>query len=403
MIRTSPRTTRALAVLALAGGLLATTGVGTTQAQAAPAAQPRPALAAATDTDGDSLPDTWEKNGYDADGDGSIDVDLPAMGASPDHKDLFVEMDYMRGRLASTTALDRIVQVYANAPVPNPDGTSGIRIHLDAGSARGAAYDLGGGNEVPYDAHLAPAESETLDIKSANYDAARTKVFYYMLWADDYTDEDGGTCSSGNAFDIPNDTFIVTMGPECDWTPDDDMNVGTFVHELGHDLGLKHGGVDDGNYKPNYLSVMNYAFQFHGVPRYPSGSYFGYSNVNPPALNETDLRESAGLGTTAVSGWRTTWFCPNGSQRTTTGAASGGIDWNCDGDTSDRGRWNVNGDRTSGGSARYSTLQAQDNWANITFGGGSVGAGSARGEKSVEAPREATKQQWQRLERAHRH
>ncbi len=30
------------------------------------------------------------------------------------------------------------------------------------------------------------------------------------------------------------------------------------MHELGHNLGLRHGGMDDLNCKPNYLSVMNY-------------------------------------------------------------------------------------------------------------------------------------------------
>ena len=32
------------------------------------------------------------------------------------------------------------------------------------------------------------------------------------------------------------------------------------MHELGHNLGLEHGGHDRVNCKPNYLSVMNYAF-----------------------------------------------------------------------------------------------------------------------------------------------
>ena len=36
-----------------------------------------------------------------------------------------------------------------------------------------------------------------------------------------------------------------------------DQKIGTFIHELGHDLGLHHGSVDDVNYKPNHLSVMN--------------------------------------------------------------------------------------------------------------------------------------------------
>ena len=53
------------------------------------------------DIDGDGIPNTWEMKGYDADGDGKIDVDFPAMGADPNHKDIFVEMDYMAGLLPS--------------------------------------------------------------------------------------------------------------------------------------------------------------------------------------------------------------------------------------------------------------------------------------------------------------
>ena len=36
---------------------------------------------------------------------------------------------------------------------------------------------------------------------------------------------------------------------------------GTLMHEFGHTLGIGHG-EDHTNYKPNYLSVMNYHFQF---------------------------------------------------------------------------------------------------------------------------------------------
>src|SRR4029078_5511463 len=41
---------------------------------------------------------------------------------------------------------------------------------------------------------------------------------------------------------------------------------GSIMHELGHSLGLGHGGSDGVNYKPNYLSVMNYAFDPGGIP-----------------------------------------------------------------------------------------------------------------------------------------
>ncbi|MBO9704447.1 MAG: hypothetical protein J7474_02875, partial [Arthrobacter sp.] len=67
-----------------------------------------------TDSDGDGLPDAWETNGVDTNGDGVIDLDLPALGADPHRADLFVELDYMPGLLPSTAELDRIRQGFAD-------------------------------------------------------------------------------------------------------------------------------------------------------------------------------------------------------------------------------------------------------------------------------------------------
>ena len=117
--------------------------LGTVAAPAANAYNP--------DIDGDGIPNTWEMKGYDADGDGKIDVNYPAMGANPLKKDIFVEMDYMPDLLASEDELDRITEIYAKLPIRNPNGTTGINIHLDAGSARSAKYNLGGGNEVAHE------------------------------------------------------------------------------------------------------------------------------------------------------------------------------------------------------------------------------------------------------------
>ncbi|WP_394937921.1 hypothetical protein [Psychromicrobium sp. YIM B11713] len=374
----------ATAVLTLGLSGIGATAIFATSANAAPAAL--------ADTDGDTLPDIWETQGYDANGDGVIDVDLPAMGADPNHKDLFVEMDYMAGRLpSSTVAFDRIVDVFASSPISNPDGVSGIKLHLDAGVAGGGTYNLGGGNQVPYDSNLSPVLSQTNAIKSANFDSKRAAVFYYMLWADDYD----SSCSSGNAFAIPNDTFVVTMGPRCGWTVTQDMQVGTFVHEFGHTLGFTHGGNDSVNYKPNYLSVMNYTFQFGGVPKADGTSYFGYSSVNPGSLNENSLNESNGLGASA-SAWKTTWFCPDKTARTTAVNASQPIDWNCNGSLTSGVSSDIN---KSGGK---STLGSSNNWASIQFGGGSVGGSGSLAESrtpsSVEhTEHELTKSDWDNL------
>ena len=55
-----------------------------------------PNNASTLDSDGDDIRDTWEINGYDANGDGTIDIDLPALGADPHRPDVFVEVDIMR-------------------------------------------------------------------------------------------------------------------------------------------------------------------------------------------------------------------------------------------------------------------------------------------------------------------
>jgi hypothetical protein len=64
---------------------------------------------------------------------------------------------------------------------------------------------------------------------------------------------------------------------------------GTIMHELGHTLGLGHGGTDATNCKPNYISVMNYDRQF-GITRGLGGAILDYS---PPRL---------GLGTAPRGG-----------------------------------------------------------------------------------------------------
>ena len=77
---------------------------------------------------------------------------------------------------------------------------------------------------------------------------------------------------------------------------------GTFMHEMGHTLGLGHGGFDVTNNKPNYLSVMNYSFQDCDVPAspglLPGGCDYSrlVSGLLLPPLDEIDLDECVGIG-----------------------------------------------------------------------------------------------------------
>ena len=89
-------------------------------------------------------------------------------------------------------------------------------------------------------------------------------IFHYMIFAHNlgmYDNTGNLTFASGISEDIPADSFIVALGHYAGQVGTSLQQAGTFMHELGHNLGLHHGGQEDTNYKPNYLSVMNYLFQ----------------------------------------------------------------------------------------------------------------------------------------------
>ena len=107
-----------------------------------------------TDTDGDALFDAWETSGVTVtpkgvcypgkvepiDATNNAFMDLPAMGASATHKDLFVHADWMgpaTGELRvfkpDDSSVQNVVVAFAMAPIPNVDGYLGINLHVDLG------------------------------------------------------------------------------------------------------------------------------------------------------------------------------------------------------------------------------------------------------------------------------
>ncbi|MDY3048970.1 MAG: zinc-dependent metalloprotease family protein [Rothia sp. (in: high G+C Gram-positive bacteria)] len=273
----------------------------TASSLAAPAAS-----AAVLDTDGDRLLDVWETDGYDYNRDGIIDIDFAALGADPYRKDLFIEMDYMPDLLATEAELDTIVDTFAQMPIWNPDGSTGITLHLDAGSIY-PKYDLGGGNEMPLKALSGVAEAQTL--RATQSDPARHNVFHYMIWGDNY----GTGSSSGQAY-VNYRTFIVTVGPTYWGKASSSIRIGTFIHELGHNLGLGHGGTDETHRKPQYMSVMNYKYQISGLRKADGSISYGYSSRTGITLDESAVVESRGLGN-ASRGFQTSingrWWTAN--------------------------------------------------------------------------------------------
>jgi hypothetical protein len=320
------------------------------------------------DTDGDALLDGWEANGYDYDGDHIVDVDLPAMGASPWHKDIFVEHDYMPEHMPSMTVLNSVAASFAKSPVANPDGKAGIYMHNDIG--QGGVYT--GGNAVEETTDMGATCSST-DIwngfdayKSSNFAGARLDIFHYAIWAHNQCPGNG---SSGLARGIPSSDFLVTLGL---WPSfgTDDVRTGTYMHELGHNLNLTHGGNvgDHVNYKPNHLSVMSYSFQVIGVWR-DGGRKWDYTRTTINALNENSLNETIGLtGGASLVNYGTRYYCPDHSSRDDSTVAS--IDWSCNSALSTPVSVDINWDNT-----KNILGPVQNQWLGLVYNGGSIGAG----------------------------
>ena len=338
------------------------------------------------DSDGDGLKDDWELHGLDVDGDGHVDVDLPAMGAKVNRKDVFVELDFMPPHKLAQAAIAKVVAAFKAAPVANPDGTTGITLHVDNGPTSvmnpvtGAKW--GSRSKQSSIAHQAQTGSVTNDtydwspfdaLKAANFDPKRAPVFHYAISAHAHDGTFSGISRGVGASD-----FLVTLGAGCqalnpgpDCTLDADGQAGTFMHELGHNLGLRHGGGDDVGYKPNYLSVMNYAYQLPGLLRANLTTRIDYSRFALSA-DETALDENTGFGVPPAgpgADLLATVRCPNNSQHLET-LLAGTIDFDCNGTIKATGTVAVDINH-DGDTFR---LDGFEDWPALSYVGGAIGA-----------------------------
>ncbi|MBI4886242.1 MAG: choice-of-anchor L domain-containing protein [Acidobacteria bacterium] len=309
---------------------------------------------AVLDADHDGIPDRLEQPGGPLkDPNGVALPDLYAMGARADHKDFFVEVNAMRtvqdttygspaapydssatppvpsvtapphNHMPAPDVIRMVGDALRDSPLTNPDGTTGIRAHVDVGDI--AAYHGLGAGYAPSvgtnDSYLVPSalarggeltEETACDAAEPTcrfpdypgtvgwgfsltrymldtFDRNRNGLFHYLLYAHSRgkakaSDPESGdfhvpTSSSGVA-DLPGFRAIVSLGRWDNFTGTPYIQAATTMHELvAHNGEIWHGGAPpvitstpkgvvkliEPNCKPNYLSVANYAFQLRGL------------------------------------------------------------------------------------------------------------------------------------------
>jgi len=240
-------------------------------------------------SDGDGVPDSAKTVNATLAG-----LPLYAWGARSGQKDIFIHISYMvNSSLAATDpgliprkeALDKVVAAFL---------TQGYHLHFDVGTLFSltpgdtANYNLDGtDHRVPYvvGAHLGKLSgyANAIQYKSAYMSAAKRPVFYYMLFAYNQTSPATVGGSGGIAY-LWGSTSIITLGTwglttaaTSSYTAAQNTamlvnwQAATVMHEFGHNLGLRHGGDENTNYKPNYFSIMNYLYQLGGLPTTSTG------------------------------------------------------------------------------------------------------------------------------------
>ncbi|HTS61645.1 MAG TPA: choice-of-anchor D domain-containing protein [Candidatus Acidoferrales bacterium] len=269
----------------------------------------------------------------------------------------------------------------------------------------------------------APGGANFYDLKTQYYTGKNPRT-HYMIFGHEIADSrpgDSFDCAPGfysGLAELPGQNFVIALG-DLDLRSEvsaslERLFVGSsFMHELGHNLGLHHGGgigaieADDTNDKPSYLSIMNYNFLFNGIsvadhpgstqPRScsqnsdcPGGALcvntavpptgppanacirLDYSRQvlptggnTPGALDERNLNEPAGLG----SGNSDIFIYPNKACDNVEVAASNGpVDWDNDGTaTSTHTQANVLMDNIDlACSSPLKSLAGFDDWKALT-------------------------------------
>lgn len=263
------------------------------------------------DTDRDGLADSWETKGIDADMDDNIDLKLE--GADYMHKDIYVEVDWLPGHRPSDEAMNDVKKAFNEADIYNPDLTSGVNLHIEMDEGIMPSGGIGS-DVINMWEHFDLSKKANFGTVSQrdNTDTleAKKQAYHYCLFVHQFAlwNATSGRFEPSLATGLserPGNDFVVATGVLSVHGGTRGQQAAIFMHELGHNLGIRHGGQDNINYKPNYLSVMNYMymFNFEPIPNRP----LDFSREKLKTLDESNLNETDGLGVDYVPSYAANW------------------------------------------------------------------------------------------------
>jgi plastocyanin len=256
-------------------------------------------------------------------------VACPALG----QKDVFLQIDAINGYGPSDTAIQDLVNSLQGS---THGGYGKIFLHVQKGSQiiSSVQYNTNGCTAVPCALSF---PNDFTSLKNVNFafdnptsQDQKSQAYHYALFG--YS-QYGATGSSGVGELPGNDVFVTLGDPKFNGGtstgPGSVMEQeGTLMHELGHNLGLDHGGKGDPtNCKPNYLSVMNYLFQFNTLV---TGRPLDWSRSVMTSLTQSSLSEPTGISASSPTGLQTTYGDPTGNAvpAFSTGMQNVDFDWN---------------------------------------------------------------------------
>ncbi|HKU50168.1 MAG TPA: SBBP repeat-containing protein [Nitrososphaera sp.] len=343
-----------------------------------------------SDSDSDAICDNWEAGGVTF---GTATYQLTADGgAAIGQKDIFVEIDCMTGFCPTTTDTNAVESAFAaegftlhlvldetNLVVKNP-----LHVWTDADGDATNDYDS------IKKAHFGTSAERTTAGGNLGQGKdlleAKAQVFRYILFAQNVNTGTSVACGPSGQAELGGNDAIVSVGCTSGtnkFTNTAQERQGTLMHELGHMLGLRHGGNDDDNCKPNLISVMSYSRQMPWASLSattaagaPIEWKLTYSRQALADLDEGSLAEGTGLAITSgqwggTTAFKLIWGNPGGTPSVLTGSTGPNVNWDGAGSATGSGiTLNVNklaGVLGCDTGTTESVLRSYDEWSLITL------------------------------------